>query len=119
VASVLEQSMADVEVIVVDDASTDASLRVAEDLEAEHSGRVRVIGLPVNSGGCGRPRNAGIDAARGRYVMFLDSDDTLDRDACRILVAAAEEAGAEVASGRCVRVFPDRGDERVWCPGPV
>jgi CDP-glycerol glycerophosphotransferase len=114
VRSVLAQSLARVEVIVVDDASTDATPHVAEKLAADRPDRVRVITLPENSGGCGRPRNVGIEQARGRYVMFLDSDDTLDPHACRNLVTAAEESGAELVSGRCVRVQPER--EQSWYP---
>src|SRR4051794_23392798 len=114
VASALEQSLHGVEVIIVDDASTDATPRAAGQLAADHADRVRMVRLTTNSGGCGRPRNAGIKVARGRYVMFLDSDDTLDRHACRNLLAAAEETGADVVSGRCVRVFADR--EQNWYP---
>jgi CDP-glycerol glycerophosphotransferase (TagB/SpsB family)/glycosyltransferase involved in cell wall biosynthesis len=114
VRSVLDQSLRGVEVVLVDDASTDTTPQVTEVLVAAHPDRVHAIRLAENSGGCGRPRNAGIEQARGRYVMFLDSDDTLDRHACRNLVAAAEESGADLFSGRCVRVFTDR--EQSWYP---
>ncbi|MEV5752213.1 CDP-glycerol glycerophosphotransferase family protein [Actinoallomurus sp. NPDC052308] len=114
VRSVLRQSLPGVEVIVVDDASTDATPEVANVLAAAHPDRIRVLTLPTNSGGCGRPRNVGIEAARGRYVMFLDSDDTLDRHACRNLVTTADETGADLVSGRCVRVLPDK--EQNWYP---
>ncbi|GAA4629685.1 hypothetical protein GCM10023196_052020 [Actinoallomurus vinaceus] len=114
VRSVLEQSLPGVEAVIVDDASTDATPEVTARLAATHPDRVRAFTLQTNSGGCGRPRNVGIDAARGRYVMFLDSDDTLDRHACRNLVTTADETGADLVSGRCVRVFPDR--EQNWYP---
>jgi CDP-glycerol glycerophosphotransferase len=114
VRSVLGQSLARVDVVVVDDASTDASPQVAGRLAATRPDRVRVVTLPENSGGCGRPRNVGIEHARGRYVMFLDSDDTLDPHACRNLVTAAEESGAELVAGRCVRVLPEQ--EQSWYP---
>jgi CDP-glycerol glycerophosphotransferase len=114
VRSALGQSLAGVEVVVVDDASTDATPRLTGELAAAHPDRVRVVRLPENSGGCGRPRNVGIECARGRYVMFLDSDDTLDPHACRNLVTAAEETGAELVAGRCVRVLPDK--EQNWYP---
>src|SRR5205823_1311155 len=85
VRSVLRQSLASVEIVIVDDASTDQSGAVADSLAKAHGERIRVVHLPENSGGCSRPRNAGIDAARGRWVMFLDSDDVLPPDACRAL----------------------------------
>ncbi|GAA2582186.1 CDP-glycerol glycerophosphotransferase family protein [Actinomadura fulvescens] len=105
VGSVLGQSLGAVEAVVVDDASTDGTGEVADELADEHPGRVRSVRLPVNSGGCGRPRNVGAEHARGRYVMFLDSDDLLDRHACLNLVAAAEETGADLVSGLCTRIL--------------
>ncbi|TDD90137.1 bifunctional glycosyltransferase/CDP-glycerol:glycerophosphate glycerophosphotransferase [Actinomadura rubrisoli] len=107
VASALAQSMGGVETVIVDDASTDGTGRVADRLAAAHPGRVRAVHLPSNSGGCGRPRNAGIERSDGRYVMFLDSDDLLDRHACLNHVAAAEETGADLVSGLCERIFLD------------
>src|SRR5205085_9106206 len=109
VASVLRQSLASIEIMIVNDCSTDGSGDVADRLASSHRGRVRVVHLPENSGGCGRPRNAGTDAARGRWVMFLDSDDELPRDACRALVEAAEEAEAVFSAGLCMRVHVNKG----------
>src|SRR5690606_30667888 len=107
VASSLAQSLRSVETVIVDDASTDGTGETADRLARAHPGRVRAVHLPSNSGGCGRPRNAGVEASAGRYVMFLDSDDLLDRHACLNLLAAAEDTGADIVSGRCDRVFLD------------
>lgn len=107
VRSVLEQTLRSVEVVIVDDHSTDGSYEVASRLAAEHPGRVRAYRLPENSGGCGAPRNHGIRETRGDYVLFLDSDDVLERDACRNMLEAAETTGADLVSGLCVRVFVD------------
>lgn len=117
VGSALGQSHRDVEVVIVNDASTDATASVADGLAAAEPGRVRVVHRTQNSGGCGQPRNDGIARARGTYLMFLDSDDTLDRHACRNLVAAAEEHDAELVSGCCWRVYPDKGEENAWYRG--
>src|SRR5256885_3747274 len=105
VRSVLRQSHRSVEAVIVDDASTDGTARVADSLAADAPDRVRVVHRTTNSGGCGQPRNDGIAEARGEYLMFLDSDDTLDRHACRNLVATARETGAELVSGCCWRGF--------------
>ncbi|WP_131735408.1 glycosyltransferase family 2 protein, partial [Actinomadura roseirufa] len=121
VASTLEQSLGGVQTVIVDDASTDGTGRVADHLAAAHPDRVRAVHLPVNSGGCGRPRNVGVERSEGRYLMFLDSDDLLDRHACLNLLAAAEETGADLVSGLCERIFldePEGSKERVrpWYP---
>jgi len=73
IRSVLNQPLAELEVIVVDDASTDATARVLERLAREDA-RLRVLSLPQNSGQ-GACRNRGVRAARGRYLAFLDADD--------------------------------------------
>ncbi|MFE0255037.1 CDP-glycerol glycerophosphotransferase family protein [Streptomyces sp. NPDC059010] len=118
VRSVLEQSLRSVEVVIVDDHSTDGSYEVARRLAAEHPGRVRAYRLAENSGGCGAPRNHGIQQTRGEYVVFLDSDDVLQRDACRNFLEAAETTGADLVSGLTVRVHVDsrHRKEVKWYP---
>jgi len=71
--SVLEQGIAQLEVIVVDDASTDDTPRVLERLAREDA-RIRVLTSPRNCGQ-GACRNRGVGEARGRYLAFQDSDD--------------------------------------------
>ncbi|MER5478034.1 CDP-glycerol glycerophosphotransferase family protein [Streptomyces sp. NPDC002734] len=117
VRSVLEQTLRSVEVVIADDCSTDGSFEVARRLAAA-SDRVRALRLPENSGGCGEPRNQGVAAARGRYVMFLDSDDTLEPNACRNMLEAAETTGADLVSGLCLRVHVDSrwGTTAPWYP---
>ncbi|MFI5889392.1 CDP-glycerol glycerophosphotransferase family protein [Actinoplanes sp. NPDC051513] len=116
VRSVLDQSLRSREVIVVDDHSTDNTPEVMERLAAQHPDDVRFIRLAANSGHCGAPRNEGVRNARGRYIMFLDSDDTLDRHACRNMVAMAEESEADMVIGRCVRHDVATGKEHSWMP---
>lgn len=117
VDSLLAQTLDNIEVLIVDDASTDDSFSVAEGLAAQRPDKIRAIRLPENSGGCSRPRNVGIDEARGTYVMFLDSDDTLDRHACKNMLATAEETGADLVSGLCVRLHVDKQNKMTkWYP---
>ena len=116
VRSVLDQSLRSREVIVVDDHSTDNTPEVMRRLAAQYPDDVRFLRLPANSGHCGAPRNEGVRNARGKYIMFLDSDDTLDRHACRNLVAMAEESEADLVIGRCVRHDVGTGKETAWMP---
>ncbi|MFL6139007.1 MAG: CDP-glycerol glycerophosphotransferase family protein [Frankiaceae bacterium] len=108
VGSVLAQTLRNLEIVIVDDASTDDTPAVAQRLAAERPERIRIVRLPENSGGCSRPRNVGIESARGRYVMFLDSDDELDRHACKTMLVTAEDTGVDMVAGQIVRVHLDR-----------
>jgi CDP-glycerol glycerophosphotransferase len=96
------QTLRDIEVVVVDDASRDESLEIANGYAARDS-RFHVHQLDTNSGGCSRPRNTGLDYATGEFVLFLDSDDVLPRRAASLLYAAASRANADVTCGRMVR----------------
>ena len=80
IASVAAQDFGDYELILVDDCSTDNSLAVLRQAEAPN---VRVIALPRNLS-TGGARNAGIAAARGEWIILLDSDDELVPDALAI-----------------------------------
>ncbi|GAA2130645.1 hypothetical protein GCM10009760_03400 [Kitasatospora kazusensis] len=83
--SVLSQSCADFELIAVDDRSPDGCGALLDEY-ATRDDRLRVLHLPANVG-LGRARNAGLAAATGDYVIFLDSDDTLTPG----LLAAVED----------------------------
>ncbi|MGC4917528.1 glycosyltransferase [Streptomyces albogriseolus] len=115
VRSALGQGTAVREVVAVDDCSTDGSAELLDRLAAAEP-RLRVIRLPVNSGGCGTPRNTGLDAVTGPYVMFLDSDDVLPPGAVDALLVAARETDAQVTGGLCVRRELPSGREVPWEP---
>ena len=74
IQSILDQTVRDLEVIVVDDASTDDTAGVVARI-AKLDGRVRLIRRNEPSGRPARPRNEGLRAASGKYVAFLDADD--------------------------------------------
>lgn len=82
--SLRAQSEADIEIIVVDDGSTDATLRIAQD-QAAHDARVRVF-TQRNSGTPAAARNRGLREARGEFVAFVDGDDLYhpEKIACQL-----------------------------------
>jgi glycosyltransferase involved in cell wall biosynthesis len=110
-ASAQNQTLRNLEIIVVDDASTDSTPDV---LAAVTDPRVRSIRLEKNSGGCSAPRNAGLEIARGTWVMFCDSDDELEMHAAKNLLIAAEQADADMACGVAERVDIKSGKTRRW-----
>ncbi|WP_371528898.1 glycosyltransferase [Streptomyces sp. NBC_01283] len=115
VRSALAQGPAVREVIAVDDCSTDGSGELLAAL-AQEDPRVKPIRRATNSGGCGTPRNDGIEATTSAYVMFLDSDDILPPGAVDALLKAAARHDAEVVTGRCVRRELPSGRETAWQP---
>ncbi|MEA2468447.1 MAG: poly(ribitol-phosphate) beta-N-acetylglucosaminyltransferase, partial [Thermoleophilaceae bacterium] len=88
------------EVIFVDDGSTDGTGARLDALAAEHP-HVRVEHIP-NSGWPGKPRNVGIEMARGEFVYFVDNDDYVGRQALERLYDRALETGADVVMGKVV-----------------
>ena len=115
VRSALAQGPAVREVIAVDDCSTDGSADLLDRLALDEP-RLKVVHRKVNSGGCGSPRNDGIDATTAPYVMFLDSDDVLPPGAVDALLDAAVGRGTEVAAGLCVRRELPSGRDVPWQP---
>lgn len=104
VRSVLDQTYPNVELIVVDDGSTDGT-GVLLDTLAEEEGKLRVI-HQANGGVC-RARNAGLDGAKGERVCFLDADDELTEKALETLYLAMETNGSDIVAGCCEEIRPD------------
>ena len=78
VDSILNQTMQDIEILLVDDGSKDASGRIADDYAARYPERIRC--LHVANGGQGRARNFALPLAKGEYLGFVDSDDWIKPD---------------------------------------
>lgn len=95
IASVLAQQEVALELIVVDDCSTDgtaASVQAA----ATRDARVRYVRMPANSGGPAGPRNHGAQAARGRWVALCDADDLWHPRKLRVQLDLAQRAGVDL-----------------------
>lgn len=74
--SILLQTCADLELLIVNDCATDGSAGIAAGYAARDA-RVRVVSTAINSGGPALPKNVGLSLARGRYISFCDQDDVL------------------------------------------
>lgn len=96
--SVLEQTLQDIEVIVIDDCSTDTSIEILQKIQAKHPDKVKIVRNEVNLG-AGLSRNAGIDIARGRFIKFLDADDTMDKDVLETMYNVATENNVKAVLG--------------------
>ena len=100
------------EIIVVDDGSSDGSLAILRAYE-EKSKAIRVITGP--NGGVSRARNAGIEAARGKYLAFADGDDTVEPGFFAAAVREMEEGGYSLVQGNAR--YLEKGQVRMVLPG--
>ncbi|MEM6619435.1 MAG: glycosyltransferase family 2 protein [Pseudomonadota bacterium] len=105
--SALDQRGLRLEVIAINDCSTDGSLSILEDFENRFAPRMRVLNMEKNVGQA-TARNAGINAAQGEYIAFLDSDDFyVDQRVLMRWVHASQEMNADMAYSRFIRVNED------------
>ncbi len=114
--SITRQTFADFEVLLVDDGSTDGSGRRCDEWE-QNDPRIRVI--HKDNGGLSDARNAGLNAAEGEFIAFVDSDDYLAKDMLEKLLAAITKQDAEM--GICGFLCVDENGELIsdrneWMP---
>ncbi len=93
VDSILEQSLKDIEIILVDDGSPDACPAIIDEYAARDS---RIIAVHQPNGGYGKAVNHGISLARGKYIGIIESDDWIEPTMYEKLYNRAEETGADV-----------------------
>jgi CDP-glycerol glycerophosphotransferase len=98
--SLLAQDFGDIEVILVDDGSPDGSRAIAETYPRRDP-RVRLLTRP--NGGLGAARNTGVRAARGQFLMFVDSDDLVPPGAITALVDTGRRTGSDIVVGSVER----------------
>lgn len=120
VRSVLAQTLRDFELILVDDASPDQCGVLCDQL-AQQDSRIRVIHCAQN-GGLSQTRNAGMDAAEGTYLFFMDSDDTIDAALLEKSVQALSQSQADwLVFGATEEHYNEDGTlhfARPLCPQP-
>src|SRR5690554_3740837 len=102
--SVKNQTYQNIEVTLVNDQTPDNSVEIAEEFIQKHNlENWRIYHFEKNKG-LSVVRNKGIDTAQGKYLFFLDSDDTITKDCIEVLVKIAEETEAEIVVGNTTQV---------------
>ncbi|KXA16821.1 glycosyltransferase, group 2 family protein [Gardnerella pickettii] len=92
--SLINQTLKDIEIIVVDDASTDNTLQILRDYEHKDS-RVKIIAKALN-GGLHMARKTAVEATTGDYVLFVDADDEIELKTCEVLYSYASSHPADI-----------------------
>lgn len=111
--SILNQTLRDIEIIILNDGSTDQTLEIIEKYGAKDS-RVKI--LSHKNRGLGPTRNRGILEAKGEYLSFVDSDDYISNDMLEILYNKAIRENADIVQGETIIFYEDSGiDRKVRC----
>lgn len=110
IKSIVKQTYKNLEIILVDDGSPDHCPELC-DIWTEKDSRIKVI--HKENGGVSSARNAGLDAAAGDFIAFVDSDDYLDSDMYEIMLTQIREHNADMAQCGIVRENAD-GSVEVW-----
>ncbi len=93
--SILGQTYSNLEVVLIDDGSTDSSGNMCDNYKAQDD---RIVVIHKLNGGLSSARNAGMDIATGDYLIFVDSDDIISLNMVSEMVKKADETGAQIVS---------------------
>lgn len=107
--SCINQTLEDIEIICVDDASPDNSIKILEEYQQKDS-RIKIIRHEKNRN-LGGARNTGLENATGEYIWFVDSDDYIDTKACQILYDAIKEFDVDMLCFSALQ-FVDTNENR-------
>lgn len=108
--SIFEQTYDNLEIIFVDDCSSDKSNQILENVLSRYSQRTDQVKIVHHSKNRGLPaaRNSLIEHTSGDYVFFVDSDDSVERNAVELLVKRQQETDADIVTARAYFHLPDR-----------
>ena len=108
IESIQRQSVEEIEIIAVDDGSTDGSGKILDGLSTD-DGRLKVI--HKENAGVSAARNSGIDAAKGKYIVFVDGDDFLAPDFLAYMIGLVERYGSEFCLS--LNCFTKKNEEQI------
>lgn len=106
--SILNQTYTNLEIILVDDGSPDNCGRICDDYKKRDS-RIKVI--HKKNGGLSEARNYGIDLSTGDYILFVDSDDYIHKNMCKILLEKANKYDVDIVSCNLIEIYPDNSSK--------
>lgn len=109
IESIINQTFSDLEIILVNDGSTDRSGEICDEYARKDS-RIKVI--HKSNAGLSVARNTGLDVAQGSYILFVDSDDYINFDACEMLVKTALREQADIVQGKGIK-FKEKNEIQV------
>ena len=111
VKSIISQTLKTIEIIFLDDGSTDNSLNILRDYEKKDE-RIQIF--DCGEIGVSKCRNKGIELSSGKYIMFVDSDDWIDSNMVEVMYKKAEENKLDLVMCSYIREFKDHSKEKIF-----
>ena len=105
ISSLRNQTLENIELLFIDDLGDGSAMRMIREAAGEDP-RIRILTNSVNSGP-GFSRNRGIEAARGEYLFFMDSDDFVKENFLELLYRKAKQSGAQIVRGTIINIYED------------
>ena len=113
ISSIANQTMKDIEIIAINDGSTDNSLNVLDELSSRYKGKMKIY--TKENGGAGSARNIGIENASGEFIKFVDADDYLKADILEKMYTIAKEHRVQLVRGNYQTVIgPFKMESKSW-----
>lgn len=109
--SLLNQSYENLEIICVNDGSTDNSLNILNEYSNKDS-RIKIY--TQSNSGASESRNNGLSKSNGKYILFVDGDDWIEKDAIKLLYENAENNDSELVLYNAIEEYPDKQRKRIY-----